>query len=114
MRGGVYHCPVEVTMDVIGGKWTPVVLAHLKEAPRRYSELRRLIPDITEKMLTQRLRELEAAGIVSRDLVTATPPHVTYDLTRDGRTLSPILQAMYDWGDQWARRNGLTLLTDPA
>lgn len=109
MHGGVYHCPVEVTMDIIGGKWTPVVLAHLKEAPRRFSQLRRLIPDITEKMLTQRLRELEAAGIVSRTVLSATPPHVEYDLTDDGRSLAPALQALYDWGDRWAAQHALPL-----
>ncbi len=64
MRNRVYHCPVEVATDVVGGKWTAVVLAHVKEAPRRFSELRRLIPDISEKMLTQRLRSLEADGLL--------------------------------------------------
>lgn len=109
MHGGVYHCPVEVTMDVIGGKWTPVVLAHLKEAPRRFSQLRRLIPDITDKMLTQRLRELEAAGIISRTVLGATPPHVEYDLTDDGRSLTPVLQALYDWGGRWATQRDLQI-----
>ncbi|CAN5874212.1 helix-turn-helix domain-containing protein [soil metagenome] len=111
MHGGVYHCPVEVTMDVIGGKWTPVVLAHLKEAPRRFSQLRRLIPDITEKMLTQRLRELEAGGIISRTVLGATTPHVVYDLTDDGRSLAPVLQALYDWGDRWATQYDLPIET---
>ena len=70
----IYHCPVEVTAEVIGGKWTTVILAQLKESPRRYSELRRLVPDITEKMLAQRLRELEAAAIVRRGLSGGMPP----------------------------------------
>ena len=96
-------------MDVIGGKWTTVILAHLKESPRRYSELRRLIPDITEKMLTQRLRELERRDIVVRSVVDDTPPHVSYDLTDTGRSLGPTLEAMYDWGQQWASEHELTV-----
>lgn len=111
MRDGVYHCPVEVTMDLIGGKWTPVVLAHVKEAPRRFSQLRRLIPDITEKMLAQRLRELEAAGILSRTVLGATPPHVEYDLTDAGRSLTPVLEALYAWGEYWAALHHLPITT---
>ena len=111
MKDEIYHCPIEVTMAVIGGRWTPVVLAHLKESPRRYSELRRLIPDISEKMLAQRLRELQAEGIVSRTVVEVTPPHVRYDLTDAGRGLAPALQALYEWGESWARRHRLTIET---
>lgn len=96
-------------MEVLGGKWTVVILAHLKEAPRRFSELRRLIPDVSEKMLTQRLRELEAEGIVSRAVLSATPPHVEYDLTDEGRTLAPALQALYDWGETWAEMQGVSI-----
>jgi len=110
MRERTYHCPVEVTVDVIGGKWTPVVLAQLKENDcLRFSQIRRLIPDITEKMLTQRLRELEQLGIVHRTLVSATPPHVEYALTAEGRSLAPVLQAMHDWGAQWATDKRLNL-----
>src|SRR4051794_40190523 len=101
MREDVYHCPVEVAVDVIGGKWTPVILAHIKERPRRFSELRRLIPDITEKMLTERLRSLEADGIVRRDVGDQARPHVEYRLTSVGQSLVPVLQALYDWGEQW-------------
>lgn len=105
----LYHCPVEVTAEVIGGKWTTVLLAHLKQGPQRYSELRRLMPDITEKMLAQRLRELEAQGLVLRTLVSDTPPHVSYELTPEGRSLGPALQALYDWGLGRARRRKLKL-----
>ncbi|MGI9595152.1 MAG: winged helix-turn-helix transcriptional regulator [Acidimicrobiales bacterium] len=109
MKNGVYHCPVEVAMEVVGGKWTPVILAHVKEAPRRFSELRRLIPDISEKMLAQRLRELEAEGIVERTVVSDTPPHVEYDLTSAGRSLEPALEALYRWGEDWAETNDLLI-----
>ena len=111
MKNGVYHCPIEVTMEVVGGKWTPVVLAHLKDGPSRFSQLRRLIPDITEKMLAQRLRELEDNGIVTRTVVADTPPHVTYQLTQLGHSLRPALQALYDWGAARASQLGLTLQT---
>ncbi len=101
-----YSCPVELTVDVIGGRWRTVLLSHLKEGVHRYGELRRLTPGISEKMLSQRLRELEADGLVSRrDLGTATP-HVEYDLTDEGRTLAPVLQALYDWGVERATRTG--------
>lgn len=104
-----YHCAVEVTAEIIGGRWTPVILAQLKQGPLRYAELRRLIPGITEKMLTQRLRELADRGIVERTLVSATPPHVRYELTPEGRTLAPVLQAMWDWGERRAEAQGLVI-----
>lgn len=109
VRNGIYHCPVEVTMEVIGGRWTPVVLAHLKESPRRFSQLRRLIPDISEKMLAQRLRSLEAEGMVIRTVISDTPPHVEYQLSDAGLSLIPTLQALYDWGEHWSTINGLTI-----
>lgn len=101
-----YSCPVELAVDVIGGRWRTVILARLKEGVHRYGELRRLIPGISEKMLTQRLRELEADGLVSRRDLGTVPPHVEYDLTDEGRSLVPVLQAMYDWGAARADRTG--------
>lgn len=109
MRPTAYHCPVEVAAEVMAGKWTVVILAHLKQAPRRYSELRRLMPDITEKMLAQRLRELEAHGVVLRTVLQATPPSVRYELTVEGKALGPALQALYDWGQRRARRERLRI-----
>ena len=103
-----YSCPVELTVDVVGGRWRTVILSHLKEGVHRYGELRRRTPGITDKMLTQRLRELEADGLVARrDLGTAAP-HVEYDLTDEGRSLAPVLQALYDWGAARAGRTGVT------
>ncbi len=113
MQTRVYYCPVEVATEVMGGKWTAVVLAHVKEAPRRFSELRRLMPHISEKMLTQRLRSLESDGLLSRTVVSNTPPHVVYDLTDDGRSLAPALQALYDWGARRAEARGLRI-EDPS
>ncbi|GAA3286417.1 helix-turn-helix transcriptional regulator [Dactylosporangium vinaceum] len=101
-----YHCPVELAVDIIGGKWRPVILAHLKEGVHRYGELRRRMPEVSEKMLTQRLRELEADGLVTRRDLGTNPPHVEYALTAEGRSLAPVLQALYDWGTARADRTG--------
>ncbi|WP_307831097.1 winged helix-turn-helix transcriptional regulator [Nucisporomicrobium flavum] len=98
---------MELTTDVIGGRWRTVILSRLKEGVHRYGELRRLVPGISEKMLSQRLRELEADGLITRrDLGTAAP-HVEYDLTEEGRSLTPVLQALYDWGVARAARTGV-------
>ena len=101
-----WSCAIELAVDVVGGRWRTVILSHLKEGVHRYGELRRLTPGISEKMLTQRLRELEADGLVSRRDLGTTTPHVEYDLTDEGRTLVPVLQALYDWGVARAGRTG--------
>jgi DNA-binding HxlR family transcriptional regulator len=101
-----YSCPVELTADILGGRWRTVILARLKEGAHRYGELRRLTPGISEKMLSQRLHELEADGLVIRRDHGTVPPRVEYDLTDEGRSLAPILQAMYDWGAARAARTG--------
>ena len=92
------HCPIERTLKVIGGRWKSLILYHLQASPRRFNELRRLMPSVTQRMLTQHLRELEADGIVFRDVKEKVPPHVEYSFTEKGRTLLPILSAMADWG----------------
>jgi DNA-binding HxlR family transcriptional regulator len=101
-----YHCAVELAVDVIGGKWRPVILAHLKEGVHRYGELRRLIPDMSEKMLAQRLRELQEEGLVERIERGTRPARVEYRLTEEGWSLAPVLQALYDWGTARAERTG--------
>jgi DNA-binding HxlR family transcriptional regulator len=100
----VYGCPVEVPIAVIGGRWKPIILWHMLETPRRNGELLRLMPRISQKMLTQQLRELEADGLVARTVHDQVPPKVVYTLTDDGRTLERILRALCDWGHYWARR----------
>ncbi|WP_327144191.1 winged helix-turn-helix transcriptional regulator [Nocardia sp. NBC_01327] len=104
-----YYCPVEVTVDLIGGKWKPVILAHLKEGVRRYGELRRLMPSTSEKMLIQQLRELEAAGLVRRTAFDTVPPQVEYDLTEEGWSLVPVLTALYEWGEKRCERTGIAV-----
>jgi DNA-binding HxlR family transcriptional regulator len=87
-----YACGVELALDVLGGKWKPVILARLKEAPLRYGELRRRIPNLSDKMLSERLRDLETQGLIGRDAAGV------YALTPRGESLRPALQALYDWG----------------
>ncbi len=91
-------CPVDVTLKVIGGKWKPVILWHLSDGPVRFNQMHRLIGGITQKMLTQQLRELESDGLIARTVFPEVPPRVEYRLTEHGRTLNPVLTAMGDWG----------------
>lgn len=94
----VYNCPVEATLDVIGGRWKSLILWHLHSETRRFAELKRLMPKITQRMLTQQLRELEQDGIVTRKVYAVVPPKVEYSLTEAGKSLRPILDAMCQWG----------------
>ena len=91
-------CPVEAALERIGGKWKGVALFHLLEGPRRYNELKRDVGNVTQRMLTKQLRELEADGLVERKVFPVVPPHVEYSLTERGKTLEPILLALRDWG----------------
>lgn len=102
-----YHCPVDTTLNMIGGKYKSLILWHLIDATLRFGELRRLIPQATPKMLTQQLRELEKDNLVSRTVYPVVPPKVEYTLTDLGRSIRPILSAMYDWGADYLRKNGL-------
>jgi DNA-binding HxlR family transcriptional regulator len=106
MRKKVYNCPVEAAIDVMGGKWKPLILWWLNERTHRFSELRRAIPNITEKMLTQQLRELEQDGIVARRTYPTVPPKVEYSLTDYGRSLKHSLNAICKWGMQHMQRIG--------
>ncbi|KGX91968.1 MarR family transcriptional regulator [Pontibacillus halophilus JSM 076056 = DSM 19796] len=96
-----YNIGVEATLDVIGGKWKPVILCHLIDnGTKRTNELKRLIPNITQKMLTQQLRELEQDGIIERRIYNQVPPKVEYSLTDYGKSLETILSALCVWGEQ--------------
>lgn len=97
-------CPVAETTKIIGGKWKPTILFHIKDEPRRFNELRRLIPGITQRMLTLQLRALEEDGIVSRTVHQTIPPHVEYALSTHGHTLCPILEAMSKWGTKYCQK----------
>ncbi|HTG67978.1 MAG TPA: helix-turn-helix domain-containing protein [Candidatus Udaeobacter sp.] len=95
-----YNIPVEATLDVIGGKWKVVIMCHLIKGEKRTSELKRLMPGITQKMLTQQLRELEQDGVLQRKIYEQVPPKVVYSLTEYGWSLRSILDAMCAWGEQ--------------
>lgn len=95
-----YNISVEATLEVIGGKWKCVILCHLTHGKKRTSDLKRIMPAITQKMLTQQLRELENDGIVKRIVYNQVPPKVEYELSEYGRSLEPILTALCNWGDQ--------------
>ena len=100
-----YRCEIELTLEIIGGKWKALILwnLHLHQTIR-YNEFRRLIPSITQKMLTQQLRELEKYGIISRTSYPTVPPMVEYALTEDGQNLIPILQSMDEWGKNFVKK----------
>ena len=100
-----YDCPVEATLDVIGGKWKVVILYHLThDGTHRFAVLRRKIPGVSERMLTQQLRELEDDGIVHREVYPEVPPKVEYSLTEYGKSLRPITEVMCEWGQRHMRR----------
>jgi DNA-binding HxlR family transcriptional regulator len=95
---------------VLGGKWKLIVAFYLLQQPRRNGELRRLIPSITQKMLTQQLRELETDGIVIRTVYEQVPPKVEYAIATDERPrLEPLMQALCDWGMYWVDKTGATV-----
>ena len=106
MKPKTYNCPVEAAVDVFGGKWKALILWWLQQGTWRFAELRRQIPGITEKMLTQQLRELEADGIVDRRVYPTVPPKVEYSLTEYGRSLKRALRAICDWGRNHVERIG--------
>ncbi|OIU70449.1 winged helix-turn-helix transcriptional regulator [Rossellomorea aquimaris] len=96
-----YNIPVEAALEVIGGKWKVVILCHLIDnGTLRTSQLKRMMPNITQKMLTQQLRELEADGVVNRIIYNQVPPKVEYELTDYGTSLAPALQMLCSWGEQ--------------
>ncbi|WP_125605356.1 winged helix-turn-helix transcriptional regulator [Lapidilactobacillus bayanensis] len=100
MTKKIYQLGVEATLDVIGGKWKPIILCHLGQGPLRSGELKRLIPQVTQKMLTQQLRELEADGIITPQVYPQVPPKVVYSMTAEGKSLRELLIAMSNWGEQ--------------
>ena len=96
-----YPCPVELTVEVIGGKWKGLILYHLTSGTKRFNELGRLLPKTTQRMLTLQLRELEKDGIIHREIYKEIPPKVEYSLTNFGETLKPIIFLMRDWGEAY-------------
>lgn len=102
-----FQCPLELTVQLIGGKYKAIILWHLMNNTLRYSELHRKMPHATDKMLTQQLRELERDGLISRKVYPVVPPKTEYSLTEFGKTLSPILDAMCTWGSNYLKESEL-------
>ena len=96
---------VQTTLRILGGKWKILILWHLKDEVKRFGELKRLMPEITEKMLIQQLRELEKDAIVHRNVYPDVPPKVEYSFTAYGRSLEPVLQVLCNWGEAHLNRN---------
>ncbi len=106
MEGQTFHCAMDITMNYIGGKWKTVVLWYLKNEKKRFSELKKLIPDITEKMLSIQLKKLEEDGLVYRNVFAEVPLRVEYSLTDFGKTLLPLLEEVARWGRDLGESKG--------
>jgi DNA-binding HxlR family transcriptional regulator len=106
----VYHCGTDVTMSFIGGKWKCVVLWYLRHGAMRFSELKRMLPDITEKMLSIQLKALQADGLIDRTVFGEKPPiSVHYSLTDFGESVIPVIEKITNWGIELAERKGKTI-----
>ncbi|HAD12566.1 MAG TPA: transcriptional regulator [Saprospirales bacterium] len=106
IRGELFHCALDLTMHYIGGKWKTIVLWYLRNDKKRFSELKKQIPDITEKMLSLQLKSLEEDGIVKRSVYAEVPPRVEYELTDFGRTGIPVVEAIAQWGRDLGKKEG--------
>lgn len=105
-------CPVERALKTVGGKWTMLILRDLLQGPRRFGELRRSLGDVSPKTLSQRLRELEAEGILERTVYPEVPVRVVYQLTRKGESLQEVIEALRHWGESWPREMGEDVATE--
>jgi len=106
LNGQEFHCAMDVTMHYIGGKWKTVVLWYMRKDKKRFSELKKLIPNITEKMLSLQLKDLERDGIVTRKVYPEVPPRVEYFLTDFGKSLIPMLEEIARWGRHLTEKKG--------
>ena len=102
------YCPVSATLDLIGGKYKALIIWHLSERTMRFSQLHKMIPGATPKMLTQQLREMEAQKLIHREVYPVVPPKVEYSLTELGMSLMPVLVAMRNWGAEYLHSQNLT------
>jgi DNA-binding HxlR family transcriptional regulator len=96
-------CAVELTLSVIGGVWKPLILFHLLVGKKRFMELTRLMPNATQRMVTLQLRELEADGLITREVFAEVPPRVEYAATSLARTLAPVMLGLREWGERYRR-----------
>ncbi|KHD37237.1 HxlR family transcriptional regulator [Clostridium acetobutylicum] len=100
-----YQCSMELTLDIIGGKWKVLILWHLGKGTLRFGELMKTLPKITQKMLTQQLRSLEETGLINRFVYASVPPKVEYSLTDTGKSLLPILDNLCQWALDYIEKN---------
>ncbi len=107
MKQTEYKCPLEATMEIIGGKYKGIILGHLINKTLRYNELQKLIPQATPKMLIQQLKELEANGIIERKLYPVVPPKTEYSLSERGKTLVPIIIELNKWGINYLKEENI-------
>ena len=99
-NGKTYRCPVEVTIGIVGGKWKCLILWHLHQGKMRFKELERIVPGVSQKMLTQQLKEMENDGLLTKKAYPEVPPRVEYELTGRGHSLFPILELMHSWASE--------------
>ena len=103
----VFHCNIEAAMCLMGGKYKPIILWHLIDGKKRFSELQKLIPQATPRMLTLQLRELEADGLIHREVYPVVPPRTEYSYTELGSSLIPIVTQLRDWGEYYFKAIGM-------
>ncbi len=108
IKNKIYGCPVEATLNLIGGKYKTLILWHLVDKTLRYNEIKKLIPQSTPKMLTQQLRELENNSLIVRTVYPVVPPKVEYHLSDFGKTIIPILDIMCNWGEKFLQENNIS------
>lgn len=101
LNGTFFYCPVDLTLHIVGGRWKGVVIWNLREDKKRFGELKKILVNINDKMLSQVLKELELQGMVNRKVYEVVPPKVEYSLTDEGKKLLPIMQAMSDFGQRF-------------
>jgi DNA-binding HxlR family transcriptional regulator len=107
LKGNTYHCALDVTMDYVGGKWKTVVLWYLRNESKRFTELTKLIPQMTERMLSITLKQLTDDGLIKRQVFSKKPPlKVEYSLTEFGESLMPVVTAIAKWGRELAKAEG--------
>lgn len=101
LNGTFYYCPVDLTLQIVGGRWKGIVIWNLREDKKRFSELKRILVTINDKVLSQVLKDLVEQGVVHRKVNEVVPPNVEYSLTEEGKKLLPIMQAMSDYGQKF-------------
>lgn len=107
-----FHCALSVTMHFIGGKWKVVVLWYLRNGKKRFGELKKQIPDITDKMLSLQLKALEEDGLVTRKVFAEVPPRVEYELSEEGKSMMPVVESIAKWGRNKAETEGRLILDE--